>query len=298
MKAAQAGLFSLLLAAAALLLRHGEAVKRAAADGLALCVGSVLPSLFPFFVLSSLLLSLGFAEGLGRLLAPVMEVLFHLGGSGASALALGLIAGYPSGARAVSLLYEQQLCGKEEAEHLLAFCNNCGPAFFLSFLGADRFGSARTGMYLWLIHVLSALITGILLRPRRTLALGATAPRKKAPTFSLAFTEAVQSGFSAFLGVCGFVLLFSVLLQPIRERFGSTPLLGFFELFSGAAALDGSACSFVLAAALSSWGGLSVHAQSAAFFSAAGLSGRWYLRGKLLQAILSAALAAGWLFLQ
>ena len=281
-----------LLAAAFLLLRNGAAVKLAAEEGLTLCIRSVLPSLFPFFVLSSLLLSLGFAESLGRLLAPAMEFLFHLGGNGAAALALGLIAGYPSGARAVTGLYQQKLCGKEEAEQLLAFCNNCGPAFFLSFLGAERFGSTLTGMRLWLIHVLSALISGILLRPQRTLALASPAPRRNTASFSLAFTEAVQSAVSSYLSVCGFVLLFSVLLQPLKACFGSTPFLGFFELFSGASMLDGSKLSFVLAAAISSWGGLSVHAQSAAFFAAAGLNEKWYFRGKALQTVLSTALAA------
>lgn len=287
-----------LTAAAILLLRCPEAVRLGAEEGLSLCLHSVLPSLFPFFVLSSLLLSLGFAEGLGRLLAPAMEFLFHLGGNGATALAIGLIAGYPTGARTVSRLYETQLCGKEEAEHLLVFCNNCGPAFFLSFLGVEHFGSAAAGMRLWLIHVLSAAICGVLLRPKHPLSLDTPPSKTKPPGFAAAFTAAVQSGFSSFLGVCGFVLLFSVLLQPLKTVLGNTPLLGFFELFSGAVALDGSPTSFVIAAAISSWGGLSVHAQSAAFFTAAGLRGTWYLRGKFLQAAISAALAMLWLILR
>ena len=289
-------LFLALFSVAAALLWGGDAVRLGAKEGLNLCLYSVLPSLFPFFVLSSLLLSLGFAEGLGRLLFPMMNALFHLGGNGASALALGLIAGYPSGARAVSQLYTDGLCGKEEAEHLLAFCNNCGPAFFLSYLGAERFGSTAVGMRLWLIHVLSAVLVGILLRPKRILSRDAVPKKTEAIGFAASFTQAVQSGFSSFLGVSAFVLLFSVLLQPMKSVFGSTPLLGVFELFSGIAALDGSPPSFLFAAALTAWGGLSVHAQSASFFSAAGLSGRWYLRGKLLQAVISTAIAAALTF--
>lgn len=285
-----------LFAVAAALLWKNDAVRFGAQEGLSLCLYSVLPSLFPFFVLSSLLLSLGFAEGLGRLLFPVMNRLFHLGGNGASALALGLIAGYPSGARAASRLYTDGLCGKEEAEHLLAFCNNCGPAFFLSFLGVERFGSTVIGMRLWLIHVLSALCAGILLRPKRTLSRDVPPPKAESIGFFAAFTQAVQSGFSSFLSVCGFVLLFSILLQPVKILLGNTAAQGIFELFSGIAALDDSPRAFLLAAALTAWGGLSVHAQSAAFFSSAGLSGRWYIRGKLLQTAISAALAAALTF--
>ena len=90
------------LAVAAALLFGSSAVRLGAEEGIALCLHSVLPSLFPFFVLSSMLLSLGFAESLGRVLFPLMNGLFHLGGNGASALALGHIAGSPTGARAVS----------------------------------------------------------------------------------------------------------------------------------------------------------------------------------------------------
>ncbi|MGM9662626.1 MAG: nucleoside recognition domain-containing protein [Oscillospiraceae bacterium] len=262
-------------------------------EGTALCFGSVLPSLFPFFVLSSLLLSLGVSEALGRLLSPLMSALAGLSGSGAGVFALGLIGGYPSGARAVSELYESRLCSREEAERLLGFCNNCGPAFLLSFVGAERFGSAAAGARLYLIHVLSALLTAALLRPRKGRAPSAfhAAPRKR-PPLSAAFVEAVQSGFSAFLSVCSFVLLFSVLLRPLK-LLGAGPLpLGLIELFSGAAALPATAEGFVLAAFLAGWGGLSVHAQSMAFFVPAGLSGRWYFPGKALQALLSALLAA------
>lgn len=285
-----------LLMAAVFLLRGSAAVHLGIERGLTLCLHSVLPSLFPFFVLSSLLLSLGFVEGLGRLLAPMMERLFHLGGNGAAALALGLIAGYPSGARTVCRLYESHLCGREEAERLLGFCNNAGAAFFLSYLGAGLFG-LREGMWLWLIHVLAALLTGMLLRPRRTLSLERRPARANPPGFFAAFPAAVQSGFSSFLSVCGFVLLFSVLMQPLRTLLGETPLLGIIELFGGVSALDTSPRSFLLAAALTGFGGLSVHAQAASFFSAAGLSGRWHLRGKILHALLSFLLAALFLLL-
>lgn len=283
----------LALLCGAALLRWQEEARLAAQEGLTLALGSVLPSLFPFFVLSSLLPALGVAEALGRLLEPLMGTLFHLSGTGAGALALGLLGGYPTGARAVSELAAQRLCPQEEAERLLPVCNACGPAFFLSFLGEGCFGSVAVGARLYLIHVLAALLTGMLLRPARRPppASRRSAPREE-PPLSLAFVRAVQSGLAAFGSVAAFVILFSVLLRPLRQLLGESALLGLAELFSGAAALQPTARDFVLAAALTGFGGLSVHAQSMAFFLPAGLSGHWYLRGKLLHALLSAALAA------
>ena len=140
-------LLSLLLAlfAAALLLRPVAAAS-AAREALALCLKSVLPSLFPFFVLSSLLVAGGGAAALGRALEPMMRPLFRLGGAGAGALVLGLVGGYPVGARTAAELHRRGALSRSEAERLLGFCNNAGPGFILGVCGGTVFGDARAGL--------------------------------------------------------------------------------------------------------------------------------------------------------
>ena len=70
----------LLLAAGALVLWPNQAME-AARSGLALCGNVIIPSLFPFFVLSSLVVELGMSRYLGRLLQPVMAPLFRVNGA-------------------------------------------------------------------------------------------------------------------------------------------------------------------------------------------------------------------------
>ncbi|MBQ9460228.1 MAG: sporulation protein, partial [Oscillospiraceae bacterium] len=112
-------LFLLLaLFAASLLLFPVEAAD-AARQGLALCLQSVLPSLFPFFVLSSLLVSCGAGDACARAFGPAMRPLFGMGGSGALALAMGLAGGYPVGARTAAELYRDGALSRSEAERLL-----------------------------------------------------------------------------------------------------------------------------------------------------------------------------------
>ena len=126
---------ALLIATAGLVAAPSQAIA-GAKDGLTLCFNVIVPSLFPFFVLSSLVVDLGLAAWLGRAMEGVMRPLFRVSGSCASAVALGFIGGYPVGARTALQLYEQGLCSKPEAERLLAFCNNSGPAFILGVVGA------------------------------------------------------------------------------------------------------------------------------------------------------------------
>ena len=78
---------ALLIATAALVISPGEAIN-GAKDGLALCFNVIVPSLFPFFILTSLVISLGLAGYLGRLLEPIMRPVFRVGGHCAAALAL------------------------------------------------------------------------------------------------------------------------------------------------------------------------------------------------------------------
>lgn len=86
-------------ALAILLLRQAETAAQAVRDGIQLCLTSVIPALFPFFAVSSLLVALGAAEAAGRVLAHPFRRLFRCGGAGCAALLLGLVGGYPVGAR-------------------------------------------------------------------------------------------------------------------------------------------------------------------------------------------------------
>ena len=103
----------------------------AARKGMELWWSTVVPSLLPFFMLSSLLQQLGLPGILGRLLYPVTQKLFGIGGAGASALLLGVTGGYPLGADAVARLRRSGALTREQAERALAFCNNSGPAFLV-----------------------------------------------------------------------------------------------------------------------------------------------------------------------
>ena len=224
-----------------------EVSAQAARDAMLLCAQTLIPSLFPFFVLSSLLIA----------------------------------------------------CGASEL--LLAFCNNAGPGFLLGVCGAGVFSSSRAGAALYLIHVAAALCAGLLICRALPPAPHGTYPHKsaKAQCFSTAFPTAVQNALTGCLNVSAFVVFFTVLarllLHFLPEAFASSLpcalLLGFLELTSGVLALPCSRAGFLSCAALLGWGGLSVHCQTLSVLAATPLSARYYLKGKVLQALLSLLLA-------
>ncbi len=304
---------ALLIAAVALIAAPGESME-GGKEGLLLCFNVIIPSLFPFFVLSSLVVDLGLAAKLGRAMEKLMRPLFRVSGSCAAALTLGFIGGYPVGARTALQLYEQGLCTKTEAERMLAFCNNSGPAFILGVVGAGIFGDGRVGLLLYLTHAAASVLVGLLFRFYGR-DRSRPSPRHAKPietvTLPSAFTAAVTRSLQNTLNICAFVVFFSVVLRlltaygilggvaQLLSLLGLEPewarrlVAGLLELSSGVSSLSGGR-GFVglasMAAFMLGWAGLSVHCQVLSFLVDSGLSARVYLAGKLCHGLLAAAL--------
>ncbi|MBU5436322.1 nucleoside recognition domain-containing protein [Pseudoflavonifractor sp. MSJ-37] len=306
-----------LCAALALLLYPTEAME-GAKQGLRLCYNVIIPSLFPFFVLSALVVELGLAAGLGRMLEGIMRPLFRVDGVCASAFVLGAIGGYPVGAKTAIDLYQQGMCSKTEAERLLAFCNNSGPAFILGVVGTGVFSSGRVGLLLYLTHAAASLCVGILFRfykgaGGRAAGTGVR-PQFQAKRFPAALTRSVQSAASSALNICAFVVFFTVTIRllslsgamaalsgalsvlPGLDRVWAERLLtGLLEISSGVWTLSGDGPlpgRLSMAAFLLGWAGISVHCQVLSFLGESGLSAKTYLAGKALHGILASALTA------
>lgn len=265
-----------------------EAVRR----GTELCLASVIPALFPFFAVSSLLVSLG-AGRAARILERPFRALFRCGGAGAAAFLLGMLGGYPVGAATVASLVRQGDVSPAEGRRLLAFCSNAGPAFIIGVAGLTVFGNARTGAYLYLIHITAAMAAGFLLRGRRAVTDGTYHPPAR-PALISAFLSAVQGAASAMGRVCAFVVFFLVLLSLTERVTGPLPpgAAGFLELTNGVLRLSPTRTGFITAAALLGWGGLSVHCQTASVLDGTNVPLDRYFLGKALQSLLSALLAA------
>ena len=311
--------FFLLLSVGILLLIYPFESRDAAQEGLRLCYELIIPSLFPFFVLSSLFISMGYVDILSRWFTPLMWPIFRLGGSCSAALLLGVVGGYPVGLRTSSELYEQKLCTRAEFLHLSAFCNNCGPAFLITVAGVGIFHSKTVGLILFFAHLVSAFLVGFLFRfllpnKDRNLPSEDMLPSSSPQRFSDAFPICVRQAFFSTLHISAFVTFFFVFLRLLSScgflpwlsiqllhlspgQFTSalcdSLLYGTFELSSGIDKLSETAFSPIalpLTAWILSWGGLSVHCQSISFLSSNKVSSIPYFIGKFLHGLFAAAL--------
>lgn len=286
---------------AAFLVANPEQSVEACKNALFICANTIIPSMFPFFVCSGLLISLGFARYISKYLNPVMRPLFHVPGSGALALITGILSGYPVGASAVADLRSRNLCTKEEGERMLAFCTNSGPLFILGAVGTGMFHNQRIGLLLYTSHVLAALLTGVLFRfyhysktTSPQLSKQASMPSE---TISACICASIKNAVVNILSVCGFVVAFSVFISVMTGDLFKTPSLlssgigGFFEVTRGC--LDASSLNISLSqrlifcSAMMGFAGMCVHFQVIGIISKTDLSLRPYLLGKIMCAAIS-----------
>lgn len=283
----------------------------AAAEGLGVCISVIVPSLLPFFVISSMLCAFDFPSALGRRFAPVMKKIFGVSGEGAAAFFIGVTGGYPLGAASIAEIYRKGQIEKEEAERMLAFCNNTGPAFIIGTAGAGIFSSVKTGFELYAAHILAAVIVGILFSRRKT-AFAPVRACAPSPKFTEALVASVKASALSVLNICAFVVFFSAVLGifrgvgaldlaagelafhlPLSLRHTRALLTGILELGNGITALRGcasDAVSIAVCAFILGWGGLSVHCQTMAAVSGTDLRLGRHFAGRALHGVISAVI--------
>lgn len=199
-------------------------------SGLELWATSVLPSLLPFFIAVELLKYTDIIKILGKLFNPIMRPIFNVPGAASFALIMGIISGYPTGAKIVSDFKKEGICSDIECERLIAFTNNSGPLFIISTVGISFLGDTRTGILLFITHILACLSVGFLFRwwkngkksnySNNSNSLSQPEKNnKKANLNNLGeiLATSIMNSINTIIMIGGFVTIFSVIVSILKE---------------------------------------------------------------------------------
>lgn len=291
----------------------------AAQNGLTLWATSVVPSLFPFFVATELLSYTNIISILGRCFNKLMKPLFNVRGEGSFAFLMGIISGYPVGAKIACNLRESNICSKEECERLLAFTNNSGPLFIIGTVGIKMFGSSIIGFLLLITHILACISVGICFRfwksavssnyfVSNSTRRNVSSNKVRLSNLGEVISKSITNSISTILNIGGFIVIFSVIisilkhsnfivvLNPIFEFLHLPPaiaesfILGIVEITNGIFAISSIplkkiSINIILTAFLLGCGGISVLLQVWSIVSKTDLSIKSYVIGKILHGI-------------
>ena len=269
-----------------LLILDAKTALQGASDAIELCLGSVIPSIFPFLVLSGLLTSV-ISSSQSKILKPMGRLLGIPKGSEGIFLT-GILGGYPTGAQAVHRAWKQGTLNTEDARRMLGFCSNAGPSFIFGIL-ASIFPSIWMLWLLWGIHILSAILTAVILpcvMPQGSLLL-------KGQTMTL--SQSLKASVVTMGYICGWIVLFRIVLafcdRWVLWLLPSTlrvAVYGATELANGCCNLINISSvgqRFVVAGGMLAFGGICVAMQTLTITD--GLGAGKYFPGKVLQMLIS-----------
>ena len=291
-------------------------------SGLKLWANSVVPSLFPFLVATELLSYTNVVNFIGRKLDRFMRPIFNVPGISAYPFILGIISGYPVGAKTVCQIYREGLCTKKEAEIMLAYTNNSGPLFIVGTVGISMFGNTTIGLILLFTHILASISVGIILGKllrknndiiHSNLEHNFAKTNKKSVSFSSlgeVLGNSILNSIKTILMIGGFVVVFSVIISILNHSgllnlftniftpvfgnsdFISGTLTGLVELTNGLNTISNIhvkaiSTNILICAFLLGFAGISIMLQILSVVSKEQLSIKPYIFGKILQAILA-----------
>ena len=294
--------------------------------GLSLWANSVVPSLFPFFVATELLMNTNFVNVMGKFLNKIMKPLFNIRGEGSFGFIMGLISGYPVGAKIACDFRENNICSKEECERLLSFTNNSGPLFIVGTVGISMFGNSTIGLLLLITHILACITVGIIFKFWKSNSSNTNYVENKNSNYkkykNVTFSnlgdvlgKSITNSISTILMIGGFVVIFSSIISILKASgilhslvLFITPifnflhidssfiygiLTGLLEITNGISSISNInikaiSVNIIITAFLLGCGGLSVLLQVLSITSKTDLSIKPYVYGKLLHGILAA----------
>ena len=266
-------------------------------NGLKLLGENIVPSLFPFMVLSTYISQSSATDFISGLLHKPASKIWSINGSGIIAVILGLIGGYPVGAKTVAEFYEDGRLSQQEASKLMSWCVNPGPAFVITAVGTFMLKNTTSGIILYASSVISSLCIGIFTRFfNNTDVLKKPRFTQKISSSNL-LIKSVASGSEGMISMCGWVLTFSAvasLLDAVISTDG-------FRLFLQCIAEVTTGCNICIEnvlplpalSAIITFGGFAVTAQVSPYLSKCGVSIRQFICWKSIGAALSAFICSG-----
>ena len=272
-----------------------------AKNGLYLWANNIIPALFPFFVATELLSHTNVISILGKFFNKFMKPLFNVPGEGSYPLIMGIVSGYPVGAKIVCDLRNKNILTKPEAERLLAFTNNSGPLFILASLTVGiifrfwKYKDVNIGTSSSTTHITNTTVNR--------------------SNIGDVLSTAIKNSIFTILNIGGFIVLFSVIisifnrthliylsstiLSPLFNLLHITPeftqgiLNGFLEITNGlqqisSIPIKNISFSIIICAFILGFGGISVLLQVYSFTAKSDVSIKSYILGKFLQGLIAA----------
>lgn len=271
---------------------------------------NLFPTLFPFFVISNLLMSYGFVEIIGKLLSNPMQKYFKLPGECGFVLATSLFSGFPSGAKYTKDLVKRKIISNTDGSRLLTFTHYSNPLFILGMIGSILLHNKGIALLILISHITSGILVGIIFsrkyknkEQKTKLSLKSIFNNYTSPTksFGELLTSSIFDSLNTMFLLLGIVTIFLIITTIINEILKFPPFIhavvsGILEMTQGIKLVSSLNCTIliktVLMTGIISFGGISVHTQVLGIISDEKIKYKPFLIARIMHSLLSMMLVS------
>lgn len=264
-----------------------------------LFLNAIFPSLFPFLIVSELLSYTSVISFLSTKCEKIMKPLFNVPGIGAYPFIMGLLSGYPVGAKIVADLRNQNFISKSDGERLLIFTNNAGPLFVIGSIGFSMYLNSTIGFLFLAINIISSIFTGFIFgkfySKNNRISSNSNSTELSFSSLADVISKSIRKAFFTLSNVCGFIIIFSLIISMIKASgvlslinnvWAEYFVLGIIEITNGIkliSSISGSSLlwNLVFTSVLLGTGGICVLLQVWSCTSNTDLSIKPYILGKI-----------------
>ena len=259
-------------------------------------VNKLVPALFPFFIISDILINYNITNYIPKIFKKICKYIFNITDNMLTVLILSILSGFPSNARNTRTLYDKGLLSLDEANHIMIFSHFSNPLFILTTIGVFFFNNSMLGIILLISHYLSNFILGILFRNKFSHNKVEFDDNNFILGFGNVFVSSIRKSVDTILLICGIVCIFLMLSSLVNDIFNfniynSMLIKGILEITIGIEALSKLDLSMIYKAVISScflaFGGLSVHMQVMSQISGTKIKYSYFFLGRIYQTIIS-----------
>ena len=262
-------------------------------------VNKLIPSLFPFFIITDILINYNITGYIPKIIKKICKYIFNISDNMLTIFILSMFSGFPTNARSARALYDKGLISVEEANHILIFSHFANPAFILTTIAIYFFNNRELGIYLLIIHYLSNFILGFCFRFFFKYT-DSNNTNGNSISFSNIFIGSIKNAIDTIITICGVIVIFLLLSSIIINTFnfnGYTKMIikGIFEITIGIESLSKlgltNSSKLIISSIFLAFGGISVHVQVLSQIVGTKIKYIYFFMGRMYQVIISLILA-------
>ncbi len=254
-----------------LILKNSSIIINTVIYSVNLFKASIFPSLFPFFIISELLINYGFIDYLSNIFKSLMLKIFKINPNCSFILFMSMISGFPSNSKYTKDLYLKGEINEMEASKILMYTHFSNPLFIMGAISITFLHDKKAGFIILLIHYLSNFIIGILSRNFIKTPISDKIVKKNTTNnFSYILSKAIINSFNTLFLILGTIIIFQIItnltseILPLNDYFKAI-ISGILEMSSGIYNISllniplKNKCTLI--GMILSFGGISVHMQ-------------------------------------